>query len=117
MTTSPYHLPGAPQADELLELRSSGAVRRALDYYLKEDVSVPSADECFFAIKPGVSHEEALVHASDLLRSAAAAAYESANSRQGNQRDLAFSVVYLIDIAKAMVEQTLRAPAATQLSV
>jgi len=52
------------------------------------------------------------VHASDLLRSAAATAYESANSHQGNQRDLAFSVVYLIDMAKAMVEQSLQAPRA-----
>ena len=52
--------------------------------------------------------EEALVHASDLLRSAAATAYESANSAHGNSRDLAFSVVYLIDMAKVMVERSLR---------
>ncbi len=31
---------------------------------------------------------------------------------QGNQRDLAFSVVYLIDMAKAMVERTLQVPEA-----
>ena len=30
----------------------------------------------------------------------------------GNQRDLAFSVVYLIDMAKAMVERSLQAPRA-----
>ena len=65
-----------------------------------------------FAIKPGISQEEALVHASDLLRSAAATAYESANNHQGNHRDLAFSVVYLIDMAKAMVERSLQVPAA-----
>lgn len=111
MTTSPYHQPGTCDTDELLVMRNSGAAQRALDYYLKEDVSTPVTDESFFDIKPGISHEDALVHASDLLRSAAAAAYESASSRQGNQRDLAFSVVYLIDMAKAMVEQTLQAPA------
>ena len=111
MTTSPYHQPCPSDTDELLVMRNSGAAQRALDYYLKEDVSTPIADAAFFDIKPSISHEDALVHASDLLRSAAAAAYESASSRQGNQRDLAFSVVYLIDMAKAMVEQTLQAPA------
>ncbi|MGR3889252.1 DUF6124 family protein [Pseudomonas sp. 1152_12] len=110
MTTRPYYLPNTSETDELLVMRNSGAAQRALDYYLKEDVSTPIADASFFDIKPGISHEDALVHASDLLRSAAAAAYESASSRQGNQRDLAFSVVYLIDMAKAMVEQTLQVP-------
>ncbi|KAF2411264.1 DUF6124 family protein [Pseudomonas antarctica] len=110
MTTRPYHLPSTSETDELLVMRNSGAAQRALDYYLKEDVSTPITDASFFDIKPGVSHEDALVHASDLLRSAAAAAYESASSRQGTQRDLAFSVVYLIDLAKAMVEQTLQVP-------
>jgi hypothetical protein len=108
MTTPPHHLPCAPDQDELLFLRSSGAARRALDYYLKEDMSAQAADATLFDVKAGISDEEALVHASDLLRSAAATAYESANSNQGNGRDLAFSVVYLIDMAKAMVERSLR---------
>ncbi|MDQ0740912.1 MULTISPECIES: DUF6124 family protein [unclassified Pseudomonas] len=112
MTTSPYHLPETPEHTELNDLRCSGAAQRALDYYLKEDMSAPAADAAFFTIKSGISQEEALVHASDLLRSAAATAYESASSHQGNHRDLAFSVVYLIDMAKAMVERSLRAPEA-----
>ena len=112
MTTSPHHLPETPENTELHDMRCSGAAPRALDYYLKEDMSGPAADAALFAIKPGISQEEALVHASDLLRSAAATAYESASSHQGNQRDLAFSVVYLIDMAKAMVERSLRAPEA-----
>ncbi|MGY2288571.1 DUF6124 family protein [Pseudomonas sp. SDO528_S397] len=99
--------PGTPEEDELLFIRDSGAAQRALDYYLKEDPH-PPFDDALFAVKPGISDEEALVHASDLLRSAAATAYESANSNQGNARDLAFSVVYLIDMAKAMVERSLR---------
>ncbi|WP_460135381.1 DUF6124 family protein [Pseudomonas sp. S1_E04] len=112
MTTSPYALPERPEADDLQELRSSGAAQRALDFYLKQSMSMPTADHTLFAIKPGISQEEALVHASDLLRSAAATAYESANSHDGNHRDLAFSVVYLIDMAKAMVERSLQAPEA-----
>ncbi|AZF16749.1 DUF6124 family protein [Pseudomonas sp. R3-18-08] len=109
MTTSPYHLPETPEHTDLHDMRGSGAAQRALDYYLKEDMSARDVDEAFFTIKPGISQEEALVHASDLLRSAAATAYESASSHQGNHRDLAFSVVYLIDMAKAMVERSLRA--------
>jgi hypothetical protein len=38
---------------------------------------------------------------------AAAIAYESANHLQGASRDLAFSVVHMIDMAKAMVDRSL----------
>lgn len=110
MTTTPYRLPETPASEEALDMHTSGAAQRALDYYLKADVSPATSDDTFFRIRSGISHEEALVHASDLLRSAAATAYESANSHQGNQRDLAFSVVYLIDMAKAMVERSLQEP-------
>ncbi|MFC6337942.1 DUF3077 domain-containing protein [Pseudomonas sp. CCM 7891] len=110
MTTSPDYQPNTLNDDELLNLRSSGAAQRAIDYYLKENVSGPCIDDALFEVKTDVSDEEALVHACDLLRSAAATAYESANSSLGNSRDLAFSVVYLIDMAKAMVERSLRAP-------
>ncbi len=112
MTTNPYLLPEPPDGGELHDLRSSGAAQRALDFYLKEDMSASAVDGALFAIKPGISHEDALVHASDLLRSAAATAYESASSHQGNHRDLAFSVVYLIDMAKAMVERSMQVPEA-----
>lgn len=112
MTTSPSSLPETGAPTELHGMRTSGAAQRALDYYLKEDMSAHAADGALFSIKPDVTQEEALVHASDLLRSAAATAYESASSHQGNQRDLAFSVVYLIDMAKAMVERSLQAPQA-----
>jgi hypothetical protein len=112
MTTSPYLLHEPPENAELHDMRNSSAAQRALDYYLKEDMSPSALDGAFFAIKPGISQEEALVHASDLLRSAAATAYESASNHRGNHRDLAFSVVYLIDMAKAMVEQSLQLPKA-----
>ncbi|TFF13791.1 DUF3077 domain-containing protein [Pseudomonas sp. BCA14] len=109
MMTSPSLLPETLEYDELHGMRSSGAAQRALDFYLKEDMSASVPEGALFAINPGLSQEEALVHASDLLRSAAATAYESASNHQGNQRDLAFSVVYLIDMAKAMVERSLQA--------
>ncbi|KAF1032208.1 MAG: hypothetical protein GAK37_00558 [Pseudomonas sp.] len=107
MTTQTLPPPCTPDEDEVTSMRSSGAAQRALDYYLKE-TPVQPADGALFEVKADISDEDALVHASDLLRSAAATAYESATSNQGNARDLAFSVVYLIDMAKAMVERSLR---------
>ncbi|UII69463.1 DUF3077 domain-containing protein [Pseudomonas sp. HN11] len=109
MTTTPYLPPEITEETELHDLRSSRAAQRALDFYLKEDMSASVPDDALFVINPGISQEEALVHASDLLRCAAATAYESASSHQGNHRDLAFSVVYLIDMAKAMVERSSQA--------
>lgn len=108
MTIPEYLQPATTDEDELLFLRSSGAAQRALDYYLNEDTCPPHLDAPLFEARPGISDEDALVHASDLLRSAAATAYESANGAHGNSRDLAFSVVYLIDMAKVMVERSLR---------
>ncbi|MCV4288442.1 DUF3077 domain-containing protein [Pseudomonas capsici] len=48
---------------------------------------------------PIFSLEESLLHISELLRCAAASAYESGDSLNGPKRDLAFSVVHLIGIA------------------
>jgi len=48
-----------------------------------------------------------LAHAADLLRCAAATAYESADHLSGTKRDLALSVVHLIDLARGVVEKSL----------
>lgn len=68
------------------------------------EVAVPAR---FFDVNRNVSSEEALVHASDLLRCAAATAQESADNLQGANRALAFSVVHMIDMAQAMVDRSL----------
>ncbi|MVV50051.1 DUF3077 domain-containing protein [Pseudomonas sp. PB120] len=86
----------------------SAAAQRALDYYLKPAVSeVVVEEERFFAVNRNISSEEALVHATDLLRCAAATAFESANHLQGANRDLAFSTVHMIDMAKALLDRSL----------
>lgn len=56
------------------------AAQRALDYYLKPAVSEPEVDERFFGVNSNLSGEESLVHASDLLRCAAATAFKAADS-------------------------------------
>jgi len=87
--------------------KNCAAAQRALDYYLKPSVPEPEVETRFFDVNPSISSEEALVRASDLLRCAAASAYESADQLQGVKRDLAFSVVHMIDMAKAMVDRSL----------
>ncbi|MNC79508.1 hypothetical protein D3C75_1320060 [compost metagenome] len=47
---------------------------------------------------------QATEHATQLLRCAAATAYESANGLQGMHRDLALTVVHMINMAKTVLE-------------
>ncbi|MCI8208369.1 hypothetical protein AUC61_02370 [Pseudomonas sp. S25] len=54
-----------------------------------------------------ISLEQSLLHISDLLRCAAATAYESGDSLNGPKRDLAFSVVHLIGMARTEVDRSL----------
>lgn len=56
---------------------------------------------------PHTSIEETLIQVSDILRCASAAAYESGDALNGAKRDLAFSVVHLIDIARARLDRSL----------
>ncbi|RON53763.1 DUF6124 family protein [Pseudomonas frederiksbergensis] len=87
--------------------KGCAAAQRALDYYLKPSVSEVEIQTRFFDVNRNVSSEEELVHASDLLRCAAATAQESADNLQGVNRALAFSVVHMIDMAQAMVDRSL----------
>ena len=108
MTQQPANeLPDLQIDTSLTSPQGSAAAQRALDYYLKPAVSEHEVEERFFDVNRNISSEEALVHASDLLRCAAAIAYESANHLQGASRDLAFSAVHMIDMAKAMVTRSL----------
>ena len=56
---------------------------------------------------PEQSLEESLAQVSGLLRCATATACESAENLTGVKRDLAFSVVHLIDMARAVVDRSL----------
>ncbi|WP_285416194.1 DUF3077 domain-containing protein [Pseudomonas sp. efr-133-TYG-5] len=87
--------------------QGNAAAQRALDYYLKPAVSEPSNEDRFFGVNRNLSNEESLVHASDLLRCAAATAFKAADNLQGVNRDLAFSAVHMVDMARAMVDHAL----------
>ena len=60
-----------------------------------------------FSVSEQLSTEDALVHASELLHCAIATAYESGDSLEGSSRDLAFSVLHLVQMASAMVDRSL----------
>jgi hypothetical protein len=51
--------------------------------------------------------ESSLIRASELLRCASATAYESGDNLTGSHRDLAFSVMHLIEMARVMVDRSL----------
>lgn len=54
-----------------------------------------------------INLEENLSRASDLLRCAAATAYESSDQLSGRKRDLAFSVMHLVEMAHTLVKHSL----------
>jgi hypothetical protein len=78
-----------------------------LDFYLTPEGSPASAEP--FVARNDLSMLDALNHASELLRCAAATAYESADGLKGAQRDLGLSVVHMINMARSMVDRSLDA--------
>ncbi|WP_426140311.1 DUF6124 family protein [Pseudomonas sp. DWP3-1-2] len=60
-----------------------------------------------FHVSDQLSVEDSLVHASELLRCAAATAFENGDRLTGTSRDLAFSVLHLVQMASAMVDKSL----------
>ena len=58
-------------------------------------------------VQPLPTVEDSLIHAVELLRCAAATAYETGDHLNGSQRDLAFAVMHLIDLARGAVEKSL----------
>ncbi|MES2869984.1 MAG: DUF3077 domain-containing protein [Pseudomonadota bacterium] len=113
--TSTTKIPLPTDADiELEALKDSAATQRALDYYLKPAVSQLLTDHKLFHMRDGVSQEDAMVHASELLRCTLASAHGSVESLQGAQRDLVLSLMYFMEMTKMCVDKaidTLRLPA------
>lgn len=60
-----------------------------------------------FSIADTVTPEDALNHASDLLRCIIATASECTEAAQGSGRDLSLSILHLAQMAKALVDCSL----------
>ncbi|WPN55063.1 DUF3077 domain-containing protein [Pseudomonas sp. P9_2] len=61
-----------------------------------------------FNVRPGLSSEEALVNASELLASASVMANEQAFASSGSQRLQTFGLAQLIENAQLLVNDALR---------
>ncbi|RXT93481.1 DUF3077 domain-containing protein [Pseudomonas syringae] len=64
-------------------------------------------DPPLFTVSANVSQEDALMHASDLLRCAATSACAFSDSMTGTQRDMTLSIMHLVEMAKVMVDRTI----------
>lgn len=96
-----------PEKDLALDnesLSNSDAARRALDFYLNPTPASDPVNACWLVPRDDISELQATEHAAQLLRCASATAYESANGLQGMQRDLALTVVHMINMAKTVLD-------------
>ena len=95
------------EADTELEaLKDSAATQRALDYYLKPSVTQRCNEQKVFNVSDDVSQEEALVHASELLRFALTYSQNGAGNVQGPQLDLIRGMAHFVEMAKDLIDKT-----------
>ncbi|MBC3410235.1 MULTISPECIES: DUF6124 family protein [Pseudomonas] len=83
----------------------SEAARRALDYYLNPPTATPDLERSLWTLRDGVSREQAMEHALELLRCAAATAQETAAHQQGTTREVVFALMHMTNMARALLEQ------------
>lgn len=58
---------------------------------------------------PPMHLEDTLLRVDQILRCAVATAYEAGEQLSGQQRDLAFSVMHLAEMAQSLINQSLQA--------
>lgn len=69
--------------------------------------AAPAPELQFFATTPDLSFEDALAHASSVLRCAAVAAQTAGEQLDGTSRTLVISVMHLVEMASVMVDRSL----------
>ncbi|MES2871391.1 MAG: DUF3077 domain-containing protein [Pseudomonadota bacterium] len=94
ITPDPPHLSAEAFNDDLLQDHATRT--RVLNHYLGPR---PASAK--------LNLEDALVHASSVLRSANATALEASRGCSDAQRDLVFAVLHLVDMARELVDQSL----------
>ncbi len=72
-----------------------------------DDVPTNSATTGVFTVRPGLSTEESLANASELLASAVSIGYDDAFELVGTQRDKALGILQLVEMAQLLVDQAL----------
>ncbi len=69
--------------------------------------AAPAPELQFFATTPDLSFEDALAHASSVLRCAAVAAQTAGEQLDGTSRTLVISFMHLVEMASGMVDRSL----------
>jgi hypothetical protein len=69
--------------------------------------ALPAPALQFFTTTPDLSFEDALAHASSVLRCAAVAAQTAGDQLDGPSRTQVLSVMHLVDMASVMVDRSL----------
>ncbi|NWA84499.1 DUF6124 family protein [Pseudomonas sp. D2002] len=66
----------------------------------------PASEPPFFTTTQELSFEDALAHASSVLRCAAVTAQAAIDQLEGDSRTLVISVLHLVDMASVMVDRS-----------
>ncbi|PHN53569.1 hypothetical protein AO268_11365 [Pseudomonas sp. ICMP 8385] len=74
---------------------------------MNNDLPMKSTSSNIFNVRPGLSPEDALTNASELLASAVSMGYHGAFELVGAQRDKALGILQLVEMAQMLVDQTL----------
>lgn len=74
---------------------------------MDKPVPAPPASDLKFFTPPDLSFEDALAHASSVLRCAAVAAQTAGDQLDGTSRTLVLSVMHWVDMASVMVDRSL----------
>ncbi|WP_338526145.1 hypothetical protein NUH87_12270 [Pseudomonas batumici] len=91
--------PNPPGAEDLSSPAFRPAAERAFAHYELPSTRTPPRK------RQSRSTEETLLHIYEILQSASATAYESADNLQGSQRKLALGAVHLIDMAQREMDE------------
>ncbi|CRM59963.1 DUF6124 family protein [Pseudomonas sp. 25 R 14] len=83
------------------------AAQRAFKHYELHSQPVCTPSEKLFTVRAGLSTEEALSNACEILESAAASAYDCTEHLEGSSRKQVLAVVQLIEIAQLLVDAAL----------
>ena len=101
--------PNPPVAEDLASPAFRLAAERAFAHYELPATRTPPRK------RQSRNTEETLLHIYEILQSASATAYESADNLQGSQRKLALGAVHLIDMAQQEMDGLLDEPQAVTI--
>ncbi|QJI27980.1 DUF3077 domain-containing protein [Pseudomonas sp. ADAK18] len=96
-----------PPPYSLNDSKLHDAAQRAFKHYELHSQPASPASEKLFTVRTGLSTEEALSNASEILESAAVSAYDCTGHLEGSSRKQVLAVVQLIEMAQLLVDAAL----------